>query len=173
MTTTTTTTTTMTMRRREPGAGAQPSSARLHETVSLLRVFLSPCPSPPLRLRLSRERPVTLHTHCLASASIHMRLHAPRDCLGCTAHPSTHATSGPLAWQMCASGGLLCAVVLRAWRSVLYRWHSLLFRDRRRQSSGCWFIGVMARLSLPDPGEYQRARWRHCASGRSVVWCVT
>merc|ERR1719454_899097 len=68
--------------------------------------------------------------------------------------------------QMCAPGGLLCAVVLRAWRSVLYRWHSLLFRDRRRQSSGCWFIGVMARLSLPDPGEYRRARWRHFASGR-------
>ena len=106
-----------------------------------------------MRLRLSRERPVTLRTHCLASASTHMRLHAPRDCLGCTAHPSTDATSGPLAWQMCAPGGLLCAVVLRAWRSVLYRWHSLLFRDRRRQSSGCWFIGVMARLSLPDPGE--------------------
>ena len=68
---------------------------------------------------------------------------------------------------------LMCAVVLRAWRSVLCRWHSLLFRDRRRQSSGCWFIGAMARLSLPDPGEYQRARWRHGASGRSVVWCVT
>ena len=128
--------------------------------------FFSPCPSSPLRLRLSRERPVTIRTHCLASAAIHMRLHAPRDCLGCTAHPSTHATSGPLAWQMCASGGLLCAVVLRAWRSVLYRWHSLLFRDKRRQSSGCWFIGVVARLSPPDPGEYQRARWRHVASGR-------
>ena len=67
----------------------------------------------------------------------------------------------------------MCAVVLRAWRGVLYRWHSLLFRDRRRQSNGCWFIGVVARLSLPDPGEYQRARWRHFASGRSVVWCVT
>ena len=59
-----------------------------------------PLPSPPLRLRLSCERTVTLRTHCLASASTHMRLHAPRDCLGCTAHPSTHATSGPLAWQM-------------------------------------------------------------------------
>ena len=48
----------------------------------------------------------------------------------------------------------MCAVVLRAWRGVLYRWHSLLFRDRRRQSNGCWFIGVVARLSLPDPREY-------------------
>ena len=116
-----------------------------------------PLPLSPLRLRLSRERPVTLRTHCLASAAIHMRLHAPPDRLGCTAHPSTDATSGPLAWQMCASGGLFCAVVLRAWRGVLDRWHSPFLRDRRRQSSGCWFIGVVARLSLSLP-EYQRAR---------------
>eukprot|EP00964_Phaeocystis_antarctica_P092978 scaffold59892_cov39-Phaeocystis_antarctica.AAC.2 len=33
---------------------------------------------------------------------------------GCTPRPSTDATAGPVAWQMCASGGSFCALVLRA-----------------------------------------------------------
>ena len=58
--------------------------------------------------------------------------------------------------------------------ALYYRWHSLLFRDRRRQSSGCWFIGVIARLSLPDPGEYQRARVEaRCLRAVGSLVCCT